>query len=116
MRHRSSKFTLGRESAQRDSLMRNLAESLILHGAVKTTKAKAKALRTVVEPLVTKAKTNTLASRRHVAKLLYTEDAVKKLMEEIGPRYKERAGGYTRIVKLGARPRDAAEVVRIEFV
>lgn len=116
MRHNKQKFTLGREKAQRDALIRSLAESLILHGSIKTTQAKARALRTFVEPLVTKAKKGTLASRRELISSLYTDETVKKLMEELGPRYKERAGGYTRIIKMGPRFNDAAEMVRIEFV
>lgn len=116
MRHRSKKFTLGREKASRDALMRSLAESLVLHGSIKTTRAKARALRTVVEPLVTKAKKNTLDARRQILKVLYTDKAVKRLFTDIAPQYSGRAGGYTRILKIGARPRDAAEVVRIEFV
>ena len=116
MRHRKNKATLGRESAQRKALMRSLAESLIIHDGIKTTQAKAKALRMFVEPLVTKAKQGTLAQRRNIIKALYTDAAVKKLMDDIAPRYKERQGGYTRIIKLGSRQNDGAEMVRIEFV
>lgn len=116
MRHQKNKKTLGREKAQREALMRSLAESLILHGSIKTTKAKAKALRSFVEPLVTKAKKNTLAERRNLISALYTDKAVNKLLSEIAPNYKERNGGYTRIIKLGSRVNDAAEMVLIEFV
>lgn len=116
MRHNVKKTTLGRRAAPRRALFRSLAEGLVLHGAIKTTEAKAKALRRVVEPLVTKAKKNTLAARRRILRVLYTEKAVKKLMEEIGPRYKDRQGGYTRIIKLGQRVNDAAPMARIEFV
>jgi large subunit ribosomal protein L17 len=116
MRHLNKKVTLGRVKAQRDALMRSLCESLVLNEKIRTTRAKARALRTVIEPLVTKAKKNTLASRRLIIKNLFTEKAVKKMMEIIGPRYAERAGGYTRLVKLSRRPTDAAEMVRIEFV
>lgn len=116
MRHLNKKFTLGRERAERDALMRGLAESMVLSESIKTTKAKARALRTVLEPLVTKARKNTLASRRLITKILYTEKAVKKMMEVIGPRYAERNGGYTRMTKLARRPTDAAEMVRVEFV
>ncbi len=116
MRHKVKKFTLGRKRAQRKALLRNLAQSLVLHGAIRTTEAKAKALRTVIEPLVTKAKRGTLADRRSVAKVLYTEEAIRKIMNDIGPKYKDRAGGYTRIIKMGHRPTDGADVVRIEFV
>ncbi len=116
MRHNSKKFTLGRKSAGRKALMRGLAENLVMVGSIKTTSAKAKALRTVVEPLVTKAKRGTLADFRAVKRVLYTQAAIKKMMETLGPQYKERAGGYTRITKLGVRTSDAAEMVRIEFV
>lgn len=116
MRHRKKGKTLGREKAHREALMRNLAESLILHGAIRTTKAKAQELRTVVEPLITKAKPGTLAARRQLISRLYTAAAVAKLMNELGPKYKTRAGGYTRIIKLGRRVNDAAEAVRIELV
>jgi large subunit ribosomal protein L17 len=116
MRHKKKTITLGRTKAPREALLRNLAESLILHNSIKTTKAKARALRTIVEPLVTKAKKNTLASQRNIRKTLYTDEAVKKLIKEIAPRYAERAGGYTRITKIGTRKNDAAEVVIIEFV
>ncbi|MBP9761323.1 MAG: 50S ribosomal protein L17 [Candidatus Magasanikbacteria bacterium] len=116
MRHQVQKFTLGRQRAERKALLRNLAESLVVHGAIKTTEAKAKALRTVVEPLVTRAKRGTLADRRQIAKVLFTEDAIRKIMHDIAPKYKERPGGYTRIIRMGHRPTDGADVVRIEFV
>ncbi len=116
MRHLNKKFILGRLTAERRALMRSLAENLVLREAIKTTKTKARALRIVMEPLITKAKKNTLASRRAVIKVLYTEKAVKKMMEVIGPRYAQRNGGYLRIIKINRRPNDAAEVVRVEFV
>ncbi len=116
MRHNNKKPILGREADVRRALMRNLAESLIIHGAIKTTKAKARALRSYVEPLVTKARGGSVAARRLVKKHLSTESAVKKLFSDIAPKYKERPGGYTRITKIGWRANDAAEVVRIEFV
>lgn len=116
MRHLKQKFTLGRTKAPREALLRGLTESLIVHSSIVTTKAKARALRTVVEPLVTKAKDNTLASRREVMKVLYTDIALNKLFTDIAPKYKDRQGGYTRILKIGQRKNDAAEMVRIEFV
>jgi len=116
MRHRKKKATLGRIAPQRKALMRSLAESLIVHDSIQTTQAKAKALRTFVEPLVTKAKEGTLAQRRNIIKVLYTDVAVNKLMDDIAPRYKERDGGYTRIIKIGPRQNDGADMVRIEFV
>ncbi len=116
MRHNSKKITLGRETAQRKALMRSLAENLVLHDSICTTSAKAKALRSVVEPLLTKGKKGTLADLRAIKKVLYTDQAIKKVMDILAPKYKERAGGYTRITKIGARVNDAAQMVRIEFV
>ena len=116
MRHQKKNNTLGRVKAQREALMKSLAESLILHGAIETTSAKAKALRTFVEPLITTAKRGTLADRRTLIAKLYTDKVVKKLMDEVGPQYKDRIGGYTRITKIGFRPNDGAEKVRIELV
>ncbi len=116
MRHRKKKATLGRIAPQRKALMRSLAESLIVHDSIKTTQAKAKALRVFVEPLVTKARKGTLAERRHLIKSLYTDKVVNKLMDELGPRYKDRQGGYTRIIKIGPRLNDGAQMARIEFV
>lgn len=116
MRHKKKKSTLGREKAPREALMKNLAESLVLYGSIKTTKAKARALRTFVEPLVTKAKKGDLATRRYLIKKLYTDKVVNKLINDLGPNYKDRKGGYTRIIKIGPRANDSAEMVRIEFV
>lgn len=116
MRHQKKTIKLGREAGPRKALMRSLAESLILHGGITTTIAKAKALRTVVEPLVTKAKHGKPADLEKVRATLYTKKAVLALTKEIAPRYLERRGGYTRIIKLGNRFNDSAEMVRIEFV
>lgn len=116
MRHQKKGTKLGRERGQRKALLRSLAESLILHGFLVTTKAKARALRTVIEPLVTKAKRNNPVDREMIMEVLYTGKAVNKLVKEIAPRYAERKGGYTRIVKLGYRLNDSAETAKIEFV
>jgi len=116
MRHKKKKITLGREKAHREALLKNLAESLVLHGKIKTTLAKARALRTVIEPLITKAKSGTLSARRQLIKALFTEEVVNKLMTDLGPKYKERSGGYTRIIKLAPRDSDSAEIARIELV
>jgi len=116
MRHQIQKQTLGRETSQRKALMISLAEGLILHGAIKTTLAKAKALRLFVEPLVTRAKKNNLTARRLIKSSLHTDKAVEKMMDEIGPKYATRNGGYTRVIKMARRPNDAAETARIEFV
>lgn len=116
MRHNKKKITLGRERAARNALLRSLAESLILHGGIVTTKAKAKALRMYVEPLVTKARRNSRRDQEMIMSALYTGKAVRRLVTDIAPKYKDRAGGYTRIIKLGWRANDRGEKVRIEFV
>ncbi len=116
MRHLVKKATLDRKTAARRSLMANLAESLIIYEKIKTTKAKAKALRSLVERLITKAKTNDLATRRQLMRVLYTNNAIKKMLEVIGPRYATRQGGYTRITLHGTRKGDAGEEAMIEFV
>lgn len=116
MRHNRKGKVLGRTKAPREALLRSLATSFVVYEKIKTTQAKAKALRPIVEKLITLSKNDTLHTRRQALKYLYTEGAVKKLFEVLGPKYKERKGGYTRIVKLGARPNDAAEVAIIELV
>lgn len=117
MRHRRKGRKLGRVKAQREALLKSLAESLILHEAITTTHAKAKELKTVVEPLITYARRP--AEKRKDGFLmskLYTGKAVKKLISDIAPRYTKRPGGYTRITKLGTYRNDGAENVRIELV
>ena len=116
MRHRKKGKVLDRKAGPRKALLRNLAVSLILYEKIQTTKAKAKVLKPIVERLITKGKVNTLAARRNLLKYLYKESAVKKILEDIGPRYKDRKGGYTRILNLGRRAGDAAEIVQIELV
>ncbi len=116
MRHRNVIKKLDRASSDRKALMRNLASSLVLHEKINTTEAKAKALRSVVEKAITTGKKPTLASRRKLLSLFYTEHPVNKIIEVLGPRYATRPGGYTRIVKLGSRKNDGADMVRIEFV
>ena len=117
MRHQKKTVKLGRTQGHRNALLANLAVSLIEHGQIKTTVAKAKAVRPVIEKLVTKAKTGTLHARRMaLADLRHNEVAVRKLFTEIGPLNAERKGGYTRIVKLGMRRSDAAEMAIIQWV
>jgi len=117
MRHQKKRNSLDRNTAARKSLLINLAESLILHEKIKTTKTKARVLRSFVEKLVTKAKTNDLTTRRRLLSKVYSENIVKKLLEVLGPRYKTRVGGYTRITKLDSRRLgDNVEEVIIEFV
>ncbi len=116
MNHNRKGKKLGREKAPREALMRSLVTSFIIYERIKTTTAKAKALRPIAEKFITLGKTDTLHNRRQALKFLYTEGAVKKLFEIVGPRFKERKGGYTRIVKLAPRQNDGAEVAIIEMV
>ncbi|MBI5222263.1 MAG: 50S ribosomal protein L17 [Candidatus Magasanikbacteria bacterium] len=117
MRHNKKKVTLGREKKPREAMFRNLAQSLILSGNIRTTQAKAKALRGVVERLITKAKkVNGLTARRRIQAVLYTDEAVDKLVKELGLKYKDRQGGYTRVIKLPPRKNDGALMARIELV
>lgn len=116
MRHRKVGKTLDRKAAPRRALLRNLATSLVLYERVQTTKAKAKAVAPYVERMITVGKEKTLHARRELLKELTTPSAVEKVLSELGPRYLERRGGYTRITKIGHRSGDAAEMVQIEFV
>ena len=116
MRHRKNVPTLDRKKAPREALLRNLAQSVVLYEKVQTTRAKAKAVQPLVERCVTLGKVGTLTSRRQLGRVFYHENAVKKMLEVLGPRYKERKGGYTRITNVGRRQGDGAEIVQIEFV
>ncbi|MFA5128530.1 MAG: 50S ribosomal protein L17 [Patescibacteria group bacterium] len=116
MRHRKKGKILDRKVGPRTALLRGLAVSLILYEKMQTTKAKAKTVKPIVERLITRGRENTLAARRYLLKYLYKEAAVKKVLEEIGPRYKDRKGGYTRIINVGRRQGDGAEIVQIELV
>jgi len=97
-------------------MLRNLATSLFRHGRIETTVAKAKELRSFAEPLITKAKRGDLHARRLVARTIQDREVLKKLFDEIGPRYADRPGGYTRVVHLGHRAGDAADMAIIELV
>lgn len=116
MRHRVKKTTLGREKQPREMMLRNLASSVLIYEKVKTTKAKAKAVRPIVEKLISSAKVGDLAARRKLISTLPQKMAVKKAMEVIGKRYEKRPGGYTRIIKLPVRQGDGAEMAQIELV
>jgi large subunit ribosomal protein L17 len=116
MRHRKKKITLDRKAGHRKLLIKNLVTHLIIYEKIVTTEAKAKAIRPYVERLVTKSKKNDLAVRRELIRKVTIENAVKKLLEDLGPRYKERKGGYTRIIKLSPRQGDAARMAQISFV
>lgn len=117
MRHLVKGKKLGRVKRQRTALMRNLLTSLILHERIVTTEAKAKALRPKMERLVTVAKKDNLMAKQQLLKALYNNQiVVKKMLQVIAPRYKERIGGYTRVVRKGTRVGDAAPTSVIEFV
>ena len=108
MRHRKSGRKLGRNSSHRKAMFRNMAASMIRHETIRTTVPKAKELRRVVEPLITLAKEDSVANRRLAFDRLRDKEVVGKLFSEIGPRCKERPGGYLRILKMGPRPGDNA--------
>jgi large subunit ribosomal protein L17 len=116
MRHLNAINHLGRKSADRKAMMANLASSLILHKRITTTTAKARALRTYVEPLITKSKDDSTHSRRVVFSYLEDKTAVAELFREVAPKIANRPGGYTRILKTGSRLGDAAEMCIIELV
>lgn len=117
MKHHSKKVTLGRVKRQRDALMRSLTRSLILKGGIVTTVAKAKAVRPFVERLITHSKTDTVAKKRLVASRIGNDTAVlSELYKNLASKYKDRAGGYTRITKLGKVGARSAESARIELV
>ena len=116
MRHHSNVRKFGREKTQRHALIRSLARNLIRDGRIRTTTAKAKEIRPFVEKLVTKAKTGTVTSRRLVMTSLQGAPEVKKLFDEVAPKYKTRAGGYTRIMRLPNRDHDNSPMSLIEFV
>jgi len=116
MRHGKKINHLGRKSAHRKSMLANMACSLIEHKRINTTTAKAKALRTFVEPLITKSKEDTTHNRRQVFSTLRDKYAVSELFREVAPKVASRPGGYTRIIKLGHRLGDAADMAMIELV
>ena len=116
MRHRNTGRQLSRNSSQRKALLRSLVISLIDHGRITTTLAKAKELRSVAERIITLSKVDSLARRRLIHSRLRNKAIVKKLFAELGPQYKERAGGYLRILKCGYRAGDNAPLALIELV
>lgn len=117
MRHHATNRKFGRERNQRRALLKGLARALIVHGKITTTEAKAKEIRPYVEKLVTTAKADTLAARRLVSARLSSEAKLsKKLFKDLAPKYKGRAGGYTRIVKLPRRKGDGSKMAVIEFI
>ena len=118
MRHQKQRGKLSRDASHRKALLANLCKEVIQHERIKTTEAKAKAVKPEVEKLITLAKKGDLHARRQAISILQHPDknVIYKLFEEIAPRYSERPGGYTRILKLGPRPSDATEMVYLELV
>ncbi|MDD5031581.1 MAG: 50S ribosomal protein L17 [Patescibacteria group bacterium] len=116
MRHRNKGTILDRKKGPREAMLKNLVSSVLIYEKVKTTKAKAKAVKPLVEKLISTARANDLTARRKLIKALPQPMAIKKAMEVLGARYKDRKGGYTRIVKIGRRQGDGAEMAQIELV
>lgn len=116
MRHRKSGRQLNRNSSHRKAMFSNMASSLVRHEVIKTTLPKAKELRRVIEPLITLAKQDSVANRRLAFARTRDKEVVGKLFNELGPRYQERAGGYTRIMKCGFRAGDNAPMAYVELV
>ena len=116
MRHQRAGKKLGRDAAHRRALYANLAGALIEHGRIRTTEAKAKAVKPIAEQLITLGRRGDLAARRQAISYLRSKDVVHKLFADVGPRFADRPGGYSRIVKLGPRPGDAADMVYLELV
>ncbi|MEE4251075.1 MAG: 50S ribosomal protein L17 [Alcanivoracaceae bacterium] len=116
MRHRKSGRKFNRTSAHRQAMLRNMAVSLIEHGAIKTTLPKAKELRSVAEPLITLAKVDSVANRRLAFARTRSKEAVGILFNELGPRYASRPGGYMRVLKMGYRTGDNAPMAYVELV
>ncbi len=116
MRHKKGGYKLQRDPSARRALLRGLTTSIIMHGRIETTITKAKAMRPQVEKVITLAKRDTLHARRQAAAYLQEPGAVKKLFDTVGPRFADRAGGYTRIVRLGPRQGDGAELAIIELL
>ena len=116
MRHRNSGRKLNRNSSHRKAMFKNMAASLVQHEVIKTTLAKAKELRRVIEPLITISKIDSVSKRRLVFSRIRDREAVGKLFNELGPRYKERPGGYLRILKCGYRNGDKAPMALVELV
>ena len=116
MRHRRAGKKLGRDSAHRKALYANLAGALIEHGRIRTTEAKAKAVKPIAEQMITLGRRGDIHARRQAIAFLRSQDVVHKLFTDVAPRFADRPGGYTRIVRIGPRYGDAAEMVYLELV
>ena len=116
MRHRKVGKKLGREAGPRQALTDSLATSLILYEKIVTTESKAKTIRPIVEKLITRGKEKSVHNKQQLAKVLEDKKAVQKILDVLGPKYKDRAGGYTRIIKMSPRQGDGAPMAQIELV
>src|SRR3954464_9510731 len=116
MRHQRAGRKLGRDHAHRQALYANLTGSLIQHGRIRTTVAKAKEVKPIAEQMITLGRRGDIHARRQALAFLRSQDVVYKLFSDVGPRFRARAGGYSRIVKLGTRAGDSAEMVYLELV
>jgi len=116
VRHRRAGKKLGRDASHRKALYSNLTGALIEHGRIKTTVTKAKAVRPIAEQMITLGRRGDIHARRQATAFLRSQDVVHKLFSEVAPRFRQRAGGYSRIVRLGPRPGDAAEMAYLELV
>jgi large subunit ribosomal protein L17 len=116
VRHHRAGKKLGRDASHRKALYSNLAGSLIVHGRIKTTVTKAKAVKPIAEKMSTLGRQGDIHSRRQATAFLRSQDVVHKLFSEVGPRFKARPGGYSRIIRIGPRPGDAAEMAYLELV
>jgi large subunit ribosomal protein L17 len=116
VRHRRSGRKLGRDASHRKALYANLTSALIEHGRIKTTAAKAKEVKPIAEQMITLARRGGVHARRQALAYLRSQDVVYKLFSDVGPRFADRPGGYTRIIKIGPRQGDAAEMVYLELV
>ncbi len=116
MKHNRKRVTLDRKNGPRKALLRNLVTSVVLYENINTTLAKAKAVQPIVERMITISRDKTLTARRRLMKVLMVESAVNKMLEEIGPRYATRPGGYTRIIKLGTRQGDGAQIAQLQLI
>jgi large subunit ribosomal protein L17 len=116
MRHRSIKKTLDRAKAPRQAMLENLATSLVLYEKIETTEAKAKTVKPIIEKMITRAKVKSVHNKQQLSRFVPDKKAVQKLLDVLGPRYKERNGGYTRIIKMAPRQGDGAHMAQIELV
>lgn len=116
MRHQVAGKKLSRTQAQRKALFKNLINALVIHGEIKTTESKAKAIRGLVDKLITRGKAGTLQARRMIGAFLQNKIAVRKIVDELGPIFKARTGGFTRMVRLGPRQGDNTMMVRLQLV